>query len=136
MYKSIRVQWLFAVTAGLLALCPPAFAEQAAPSWAGGAAAGPAQRQQNLSPEERQAEREKMREQWQNLSPEQRDAKREEVRQRIENLPPEQREAMKQRLREKAESMPPEEREAVKKKLRARRNNKPAQNCPLQPQRP
>ena len=125
MHKSIRVHWLFAVAAGVLALCAPAFGEEPAASGPRGPSA---EQWQEFSPQERDARREEMRQRMENMSPEQREALKQRLREKAANMPPEERAAKREAMRERWERMTPEQREAVKKKVQERRNKTASQN--------
>jgi hypothetical protein len=73
--------------------------------------------QARVSPEERQARREAMRERWESLSEEERAAIREERRLA--------RESRREAMRERIENMSEEEREALRERMRERRADGP-----------
>jgi Protein of unknown function (DUF3106) len=58
------------------------------------------ERWQSMSPEERDAARDRARQRWQALSPEERQARRAAARQRFQSLPPEQQAQIRERLRQ------------------------------------
>ncbi len=62
------------------------------------------ERFKNMSPEERTAKRQQMRERWSKLSPEEKQQRRNKMRERIEKMTPEQKEHFLQERRERQQA--------------------------------
>ena len=71
----------------------------------------------DMTPAQREAKRQQMREEWSRLTPEQKEQRRNEMRDRVEKMTPEQREKIRQRMQERMEKMSPEQRQAMKNEM-------------------
>ena len=75
------------------------------------------ERFKDMTPEQREAKRQQMREEWSKLTPEQKEQRRNEMHERMEKMTPEQREKIRQRMHERMEKMSPVQREEMKKEM-------------------
>lgn len=96
---------LLAAAAAFLTLCQPVFAEP--PSGPGAMSFEP--------PGEREDRRQALRERWQNMSPEEREAMKQRFRDQRQQGSPEERESRRQALRERWQNMNPEERQRLRR---------------------
>ena len=93
----------------------------------------------DMTPEQREAKRQQMREEWSKLTPEQKEQRRNEMHERMEKMTPEQREKIRERMHERMEKMTPEEKENFLKERQERKEkrrneaNEENDNAPPQP---
>ena len=116
-----RANWVIAAVLGaLLSASAPVFAQPDLEPGPGVLSSEQIERLQSLPPAERQAEMERLREQWRALTREERAARREQMRGQWQHMSPEQRQQMRQVLREYRDSVSPGERMAGRERLRGR----------------
>lgn len=72
---------------------------------------------ESMTPEQREARRQEMREHWEKMSPEEREQVRNKMKDHWNNMTPEEREARRKEMREHFKNMSPEEREQFKRDM-------------------
>ena len=127
MLRQTALAWGLAACLGSLPVLAQPAATPVAPGTtavAQGAAKVDLESWKRMTPEERNAERERLRGQWQQMSPAERQSVRQNLSERLDALSPEQRQEMRQQLRNDGRSewqkLTPEERQSKREAVRER----------------